>query len=117
VATYRLEILNWHPASANMLDRNRWVRYSCKKRDAKMVRGYALAGQVPPATCKRRVSVTLEYSTRRWHMDPENAQKSLLDALVNVGLLVDDNQKWKEMGVWESVRTGRAATVIVLEDC
>ncbi len=46
--------------------------------------------------------------------DPDNVNKSLRDALVRCGLLVDDSAEWAECTEPE-IEKGKKATVITLE--
>ena len=86
-----------------------------------MVAVYCHQAGVPKASGKRRVSVTIlqPASTPGRMPDPDNLLKSLLDALVQAGMLVDDSSKWLTQGKVEILREPTVAaleTVIEFED-
>jgi hypothetical protein len=49
-------------------------------------------------------------------IDPDGIWKSLCDALVAAGLLVDDSARWCELGSFTQTRGAAKATRIVLTD-
>lgn len=118
MATYRVEIPGWHPARLNQLLDRCWQRaYRRKKADLKVVAAYVRVVQrVPKAAGKRRVSLTIRLGPRQRAGDPDAYWKSLLDALVGCGLLVDDSRQWVELAPVSFERGERAATVLVIED-
>jgi hypothetical protein len=82
----------------------------------------ANAERIPAATGKRWVRITLHKSMRsRVTDDPANRDsraKSCLDALVKLGLLVDDDDRhllW--LGVHEGDKRATKSTVIEIGDC
>lgn len=102
--TYEIEIERWHPTRLNELLGLPWSRARRKHRDADMVAGYCLQRHVTRATGKRRVSLTIGLGPRERGGDPDCYWKSLLDALVKCGALVDDSAKWVDLGAVEYVR-------------
>lgn len=76
---------------------------------------------IPHARGRRAVTVTIHKGKRsRVTDDPANRDsraKSLLDAMVKLGLLVDDSDKWLDWGhVHEGERLDEKCTVIELRD-
>ena len=112
---WRVTIPNWLPISVNALLRLHWSKRSRAKRaDAAVVAAHCNAACVPGAPGKRRVRVL--YRQRKGRLsDPDNRWKSLLDALVVCGRLVDDSPVWCELG-GVVVERGAMLTVIELED-
>lgn len=113
---YILTIPDWHPATTNQLLRSVRLRIRLKKNDREMVCGYSLQANIPNASVRRRVSLQLTLAPRQRAADPDAYWKSLLDALVRAGLLVDDNRTWCELGSVEFTRGSARATTIMLED-
>lgn len=121
VSSYTVRIPNWMPTSLNKLLGNWRRRARLKKADQQMVAVYCHQAGVPKASGKRRVNVTIlqPASTPGRMPDPDNLLKSLLDALVQAGMLVDDSSKWLTQGKVEILREPTVAaleTVIELED-
>lgn len=115
MTTYRVEIPGWRPASLNRLLKGHWGKAARRKaRDRKVVAMALLAHGVRPATTPRRVGLVLRETHGAWP-DPDNVWKSLLDALVRNGALVDDSAKWCEL-TQPVFERGARSTVIVLED-
>lgn len=113
---HRLVIKDWRPVSVNKMLASHWTkRRKVKRFDADLVKLHALTQCVPIATNKRRVSVIVRGP---WAMDFDNVSKSLMDALVTAGLLVDDGPDWLEVGSFESRKTRGEGwtTEITLED-
>jgi hypothetical protein len=114
----RWEILipDWHPTSLNKLNYVR-RKIRSKKEDRKTIHDYAVTlCQVPPATGPRVVSAHVQARSMAHQLDPDNILKSLLDALVQVGLLLDDDARHCILG---SITAGAGAeryTRITLED-
>lgn len=112
---WSVTIAAWVPASDNV--RGRGVKAWCraKKRDREVVRTWvAEYARVPRATGKRRVSATV--LKKGPLVDGTNLWKSLADALVNVGLLVDDGPEQFEAGPIAVARGAEAETTLLLED-
>lgn len=89
----------------------RW-RYG-KLRDALTVEAKAgkLNGKVPPAKKQRTVLFVREYAGREKIRDYGNlvgGAKPLVDALVAVGLLIDDSPEWSEQ-IYEQIRGTKSA--------
>lgn len=115
--TYYLLIPDWHPTLDNRLvGRNRFAAQRLKTADALMVLRYAQANQLPPATGKRRVEITMTGWRRGRLPDPTAPLKSLLDALVHAKMLVDDSGKWAEVPPPRFFRDPRKETLIALTD-
>lgn len=109
-----ITIPNHHPAALNQYIGKHWaIGAKLKKLDKEMILGYCQ--HVPKATTKRRVDFTIILGKGQKSRDPDAYQKSLGDALVNAGMLVDDSAKWIEWGNVEYIR-GIKATLIKLTD-
>jgi hypothetical protein len=90
---HRLVIDGWHPARLNQLVGCHWGTRSKRKRvDREVIALEALAQKIPKAMGKRRVSLVLTLAPRQRAGDLDAYWKSLLDALVVAGLLVDDSR-------------------------
>lgn len=113
-----LEIPRWRPATLNELTKrgNHWSAARLKKRDREMVAGYAAKLGLPPATTKRRVTMLQVRAGKQRPIDDDNAWKSVLDALVQCRLLVDDKPEWLERMPLEQEKGPRKLTRITLED-
>jgi len=116
VSTHTLTVDGWHPARLNQLLAHWAVRARLKRADREMVALHARLAGVPPATGKRRVSLVLTLGPRQRGGDPDAYWKSVLDALVHAGLLLDDNRQGVELGRVAFRRGEIKATRIVLED-
>lgn len=115
MAMHEIIIQNWHPATINkLLNSHFMVAHKLKNRDKVEVR-YS-SNHVPKATTKRRVELIIELGKGQRAADPDAYFKSLGDALVNAGLLVNDSHKWVE---WMPVKyeRGKKKTTIRLYDC
>lgn len=112
-----LLIPDWIPTRLNSLINLPWQQsYKVKKVDAQTIHLYARMRGIRKAASRRRVSLKL-YGWRRGRMgDPDGYWKSLLDGLVQCGLLIDDSQKWCEQGSIVLTRSERTQTEITLED-
>lgn len=114
---YSITIPRWHPTLLNKLLQLHWAeRARRKKVDYQMVGTYAVVQHVLPATGKRRVSAHLTLSGRGRSPDADGVLKVLLDALVASRMLVDDSDKWCELGSVTFERGKGRATRITLED-
>jgi Holliday junction resolvase RusA-like endonuclease len=108
-------IPNWHPKRLNELIGCHWAAAGRKKKaDRNLV--WAYTRKVPKAKLPRRVTLTLTMAPRQRRGDGDAYWKSLLDALVHCGLLVDDGPKWCELAPVRYVRGPAMATEIGLED-
>lgn len=113
--TWQVRIENWHPARLNQLMVNRWKKHDLRRLDDDMVSAMCRFFQVPKATGKRRVSLEITLGPRM-RADPDCWWKSLLDALKNCGMIMDDNSKWVELGGVVVTHGPRRETLITLED-
>jgi Holliday junction resolvase RusA-like endonuclease len=112
---HEITIDNWHPVSVNKLINSHWaIASKLKKRDKVEIR-YA-SNHIPPAKGKRRVELIIELGKGQRALDPDNYAKSLGDALVASGLLVNDSHKWVEWSPVQFVR-GKKKTTVRLYDC
>lgn len=140
MAIHRIHIEAWRPALLNeLVGRDAHAIHRIKKRDRKIVAQYATLFNVPrvglpPETRRqaealgiahriedlagRRRRVALEIADRYSTFPDDDAPwKSLLDALVQCGLLVDDSREWCETVNPPTYRRARKrSTVITLED-
>ena len=88
-----IKIPHWRPASLNKM-KGHWAAHKLKKRDRNMIWNYCqIVDKIPPATGKRMIHMHITTKDRR-QVDPDNVMKSLLDALKQCGMLVDDSDKW-----------------------
>jgi hypothetical protein len=114
---YAITVQGWRPALDNELTRKHWrVKDGLKRRDVAIVAWACRTQGVPTATNRRRVAVriTNRYTSR--YPDPLAPFKSLLDALVRCGALVDDSGRWCEVVTPAQYRRGPLATTIELTD-
>ncbi len=107
-------ILGWHPVSDNKLKGHRMKIHRLKMADAAVIAAEFHNAGVTKATGRRRVSVVV-YQDKGRPLDGANLNKSLRDAMVQSGGIVDDSAKWAEF-VGPDVEKGRKATVITIED-
>jgi Holliday junction resolvase RusA-like endonuclease len=116
VTCYTLDIPRWHPAPLNKLMKGHWSNgHHLKKVDRAMVAAYASG--VPKAEGRRRVSLHIILDKGQRACDPDSYQKSLNDALVHAGMLVDDNRQHVELAPVTFSRDPAAwGTRIMLED-
>lgn len=111
------------PASMNQRERSSfWVRKKELDTITVLVKTIAAQMGIPVAEGRRAVTVTIHKSKRsRVRDDPANRDsraKSVLDAMVKTGLLVDDSDKWLAWGgVIEGPKRDSFETVIVFDDC
>lgn len=117
MSEYVIEIPNWQPTTLNRLLGGHWAKAARKKKsDARMVWAYAASAQVPKATCKRSLQLTIILAKRQRAPDPDAHFKSGCDALVRCGLLTDDNRQGVELLPIRYERSERKGTRIVLKD-
>jgi Holliday junction resolvase RusA-like endonuclease len=95
MAATEIYIPRWHPVTVNQLLRGKWTAHRLKKADREMVWAYAQGH--PKATGKRRVVLTIILKPGQRGADPDAFFKSLADALVQAGLLTDDNRQGVEL--------------------
>jgi hypothetical protein len=113
---YRLVIPAWRPATVNELFKSVRARIGLKKRDRAFITTYARVQGVPPAVYPRRVSLAITLPAKGRPTDPDALWKSLLDALVQAGLLVDDDSGHCVLGPVTFTRGPALETAILLED-
>ncbi len=108
--------------SGNALAYRHWrVRHADKTAWVSMLSIVLLRGvKIPPATGKRRVEIT---AYRKRTLDDDNMVsgcKHLRDALINVGLIKDDNAKCAEFVYRQALRSARTdkkpCTVLTITD-
>ena len=115
-ARHELVIPNYRPPYINQLMRGHLrtrmlLEHECRE----MIAAYAAVQQIPKATDKRRLSVTVTLSGRQRAGDADCIWKGLLDALVACGLLRGDRCEDVELGPVTFSR-GERQTRIILED-
>lgn len=111
-----LVIDNFHPTRLNQLLGNRFKRHRLKASDRDIVTGTAMQQGIIKATGKRRLIVRITLAPRQRAADVDAYQKSLCDALVCCGALLDDNRQSVELGPILFDRGPRKMTTILLED-
>lgn len=111
----KIVIQNWHPVTDNQLMNSHYLRrHKLKLKDAITIQVASL--HLRPATGKRKVEVTVTLGPKqKKKVDPFAYWKSLLDALVNAKMLVDDSDKWAQVEPLKYER-GERRTLIVLTD-
>jgi hypothetical protein len=110
-----IKIEGYHPTPLNKLLGAHWATATRLKKQDKVEVRYA-SNHIPKATTKRRVELIIELGKGQRACDPDAYYKSLGDALVAAGLLVNDSHKWVE---WMPVKfeRGKKKTTIRLYDC
>src|SRR5690349_16588440 len=99
ITTHRIAVEGWRPALVNELVGVHWAKAAKFKRlDRQMIAVYAHKAGIPRATGRRRVSLEIAGPWRGRTPDPDNCWKSVLDACVAAGLLLDDTASKVEMG-------------------
>jgi Holliday junction resolvase RusA-like endonuclease len=112
-----LTIPNWYPVSLNEMAGYHWsVKARLKRQDVDMIAGYAMQAGLRKASCKRYVRIYFHGWHRGRRPDPDNLLKSLLDAMVQAGLLVDDSLTWCEWERPEIIQSTVKQTVITISD-
>lgn len=110
----------WHPARLNSLLGKHWGgRSAAKKADYEQIGRAAVVYGLRPATGPRRVDLFILLAPGQRAADPDAYWKSLLDALVRRGLLMNDSRRWCVLGKVEYARStehGRFGTMVILED-
>ena len=110
------------PESMNSRERSSfWARKKELEQITNAMEVLAIEAGIPSASGRRAVKVTIHKGKRsRVTDDPANRDsraKSVLDAMVSLGLLVDDSDKWLD---WEHVHEGERrdekTTIIELRD-
>ena len=116
-----------HTTPLNELMGHPMKRAKLKRRDREFVATWARASRIPTAKMaihahaltpdqKRRVSLLVILAPGQRGPDKDCWHKSLCDALVHAGLIVDDSPRWCELGPVEYARGEQAAMIVRLED-
>lgn len=114
---YVIEIDNWHPTSVNkLIGRNRFTASRLKQADTQMIGVYAYRAKIPKAKMQRHVSMEIHVAGGGRSPDPDNMYKSVLDALVKTGYLVDDGPLWVALSMPDIIRSKVKKTIITLTD-
>lgn len=112
-----VRINNYHPARLNEYQGRHWsAGHRCKRLDRDVIAVHCLGAGVVRAEVKRRVGLEITLGPRQRGGDVDAYWKSVLDALVLCGAIVDDSKEWCELLPVTYVRGPRRATVISLED-
>lgn len=115
--THNLNLDGWLPTTLNQLMRlHHHARNRRLKGDADLIAVEAQYQDIPKATGKRRVSITIRQRKGVKTADPDAYLKSLLDALVSCQALVDDSGEWCEIGSVRYEVSERKGLVVELED-
>lgn len=109
-----IHIPQWRPATLNQLMGHWSKTHKLKKSDRQIIAHYCK--DTPKATGKRRVSLHISLKGRQQKADPDAYWKSLLDALVACGQLINDNDANVELGTVTYDREVQAGTVITLTE-
>jgi len=116
-APTHIYIPNWRPATLNSLMGHWSKAHKLKKADREMI--FAYCNGLPRASGKRRVSLHITYGKGMRVCDPDAFWKSTLDALVQGKMLVDDSDKYVELGEVKQKRVAKGVhmlTRITLQD-
>jgi hypothetical protein len=111
---WTITIERWTPPSVNRLLTSHWAVAAKLKKTAAELIAYE-ARNVPRATGKRRVSMSLTIPHGGHRLDPDNAWKAVLDALKHAGMILDDGADQCELGS-VVVAKGQRSTAIMLEE-
>lgn len=112
---WTFRIPNWSPTPVNKLYDHHWAsRRKHKKSDAEIVAHYGRG--VPKASQKRAVSLHVIFPPGKRMPDVDAYAKSLLDALVHCGLLVNDSSAWCVLEPVAYSRGQALTTFITVED-
>lgn len=113
--TWTITIPDYLPPSLNELMHCHWrTKHKLKKECLEFVAHYGR--HVLPAVGKRRVLLTYLRTVCHKEMDPDNAKKAILDALVKAGILGNDTEEWVECPDPVQSRSSRNETTIVIEE-
>src|SRR5262245_29869941 len=102
-----LVIPRWHPATMNQMLRSVRTRMRLKKRDREMIWAYAMKQHIAKAEGLRRVQLSILLRPGKLPADADAYWKSLLDALVQAGLLLNDTIAAVELAPVRLTPTGR----------
>ena len=82
-----------------------------------MVATYARMAKIPAATGKRQVSLHVTLGKGMREFDADAWAKSVCDALVHAGMLIDDTSQWVEIGPLTFSRDPKSwGSSIILKD-
>lgn len=110
-------VQGWQPARLNEYVGRHWAVGARKKKfDRELVAACCLGAGVPRAEGKRRVGLVIQLGPRQKGGDPDSYWKTVLDALVACGALVNDNKEGVELLPVEYTRGATRATIILLEE-
>lgn len=115
---WTITIPGWHPPAANDWVGHHWSRkHKLRKEATDFLSTYARLAEAPKAAGARRVRLELAGWEHGGPFPDEDAyDKLLLDALVNAGLLVDDDAKGLVGRVEVRFERGPKTTTLILED-
>lgn len=117
MSKHALTIDGWLPTNLNaLMGMHYHARNRQKKLDTDIIAAEAFAQQIPRATGKRRVSITVRQKKGVKCADVDAYFKVLLDALVRCQAIVDDSGEWCEIGSVKYEVSERKGLVIELED-
>lgn len=109
-------IPGWHPARLNQLMSEPLGGYKRKKLDRRIVADHIHSYGIQRATNKRSLKALLLFPKGKRAGDPDCYWKSLCDALVQCGALVNDSDLWVKLEPNEYFRGPSMATIIILRD-
>lgn len=114
---WTLFLPGYMPTTVNQFLGCHWgTRSKLKARDTEIIgRAVQLYG-VPPATCRRRVSMLVVLPKARRATDPDSLWKGVLDSLVACGALRNDSPAWCMLDPVQWARGEALSTFITLED-
>lgn len=107
---------DWHPSRINELSALPLGGYKRKKRDRIIIAWRASMCGVPRASGKRLLRLILLFPKGKRMGDPDSYWKSLCDALVQCGALVNDSKDWVELAPVEYFRGATMMSIVILED-
>lgn len=114
---HTITIPNWTPTPLNKLLGSHWRKASrMKQADAQMIGVYGHKAKVPKASVRRCVGLIITLPKGKRACDPDAYWKSLNDALVKLGYLVNDSHKWVEIEPVKFERGMVLSTTITLTD-
>jgi Holliday junction resolvase RusA-like endonuclease len=114
---WTVEIPGWTPPSLNRLLYKHWsLTRRLKRKAMDTVHLACRVAEVPPATGKRRVSITVTTPNRAHFMDVDNIPKTVLDGLRQAGAILDDKAEFCALGLVQALKGREKGTVIILED-
>lgn len=111
---YMIAIPDWHPTPVNKLLKHWAIAAKLKKSDRQMIWAYSTG--IPKAIGKRSLEVEIILGKGQRACDPDAYFKSLNDALVHAGMLVDDNRQNVDLKPVIFTRSTRKSTIITLRD-